>query len=72
MPFNSISNRMITRLPKCRFSYLHFVFINDVGTYVTSKHAQLSSMNQCIIRVLPKVYGKHGKSTLTSNWESQI
>ncbi|CAH8656416.1 unnamed protein product [Schistosoma margrebowiei] len=45
-------------------AHLDFVFINDVGIYATRKRSPLSSSDHCIIHVLPKVYGRHGRSTL--------
>ena len=59
----SLGHLNVVDFPTRLNAHLDLVFINDVGTYVTRKRAPLSSSDHCIIRVLPKVYGKHGKST---------
>ena len=59
----SLGHLNVVDFPTRLNAHLDLLSINDVGTYVTRKRAPLSSSDHCIIRVLPKVYGKHGKST---------
>ncbi|CAH8500208.1 unnamed protein product [Schistosoma mattheei] len=60
----SLGHQNVVDFPTRLDANLDVVFINDMGVYATRKRAPLSSSDHCIIRVLPKVYGKHGKSTL--------
>ncbi|VDP31003.1 unnamed protein product [Schistosoma margrebowiei] len=60
----SLGQQHVVDFPTRSDVHLDFVFINDVGIYATRKRAPLSSSDHCIIRVLPKGYGKHRKSTL--------
>ncbi|KAH9580560.1 hypothetical protein MS3_00009173 [Schistosoma haematobium] len=61
----SLGHQNVVDFPTRLDAHLDFVFINDVGIYATRKRAPLSSSDHCIIRVLPKLYEKHGKSTLS-------
>ncbi|CAH8651563.1 unnamed protein product [Schistosoma haematobium] len=60
----SLGHQNMVDLPTRLDAHLDFVFINDVGVYATRKRAPLPSSDHCIIRVLPKVNGKLGKSTI--------
>ncbi|VDP49054.1 unnamed protein product [Schistosoma margrebowiei] len=56
-------HQYIVDFPTRLDAHLDFVFIIDVGIYVTRKRAPLSNSDHCIIHVLPKGYGKSTHQT---------